>query len=186
MLMRRHGWLRPLAACMAAMQDGRIGRNRVRPPCWLMLMRSMVRAIIFAPLILLFVVHPCGSGRGGSYASGLGAPVRRQRAPPVVKHRQLVAAAVPFVPCHCSDPDTIADDFLECSVLEGVTAAGDGSLSTSKMDVDGLVSIVGYLSDAEQKAVIAELEIHPFHFYAGKFAQVWALELAASDCLHFQ
>ena len=92
--------------------------------------------------------------------------------PSVIRTRPL--ASVPFVPCECAWPqgNTKSESAdLGCAVLDDNTNTGSTSLATKQMDVEGLRTIRGYLSEDEQNAIVDELMKYEFKPYVGKSCQ---------------
>ena len=78
---------------------------------------------------------------------------------------------VPFVACECARPEndlSLEHAKIECAVEDDESAPGAKSFSPKQMDVDGLKTMQGYLSEEEQNEILEELSNYEFSQYIGK------------------
>ena len=84
-------------------------------------------------------------------------------------------AGIPFVPCACSDPGTVANwdtkRRLDCAVLDDGTQDGASSLANQQMQMDGMVTFVDYLSQEDETEILNELNVQEWLDYSGKTCQ---------------
>ena len=78
---------------------------------------------------------------------------------------------IPFVACECARPQndlSFEHAKIECAVEYDESASGAKSFSPKQIDVDGLKTMQGYLSEEEQNEILEELSNYEFSQYIGK------------------
>ena len=91
------------------------------------------------------------------------------------------AAAVPFLPCHCSEPSRAASnrhaarlsraELLACALADDGSEAGARSLAPRQLGAEGLRTVRDYLNASQQREIFEQLQANTWFEYDGKSCQ---------------